>query len=623
VHHYSDPSKSRAQYLPLLELCVREAPNDPRVRFYLGREYVFNRRYQDVINSHMHLLSMPNAKTPRERSHACFQIAQCYGIFKSEALAKKDESLAAQHDRQQFNWLLKALTEESSQRESWVELAEYCRLKGDNLLGYWAAKKALEIPDSACDHNYLADQSAWRHKPHELASIMAWHSFNPNQREESLDETWKALSYDPFSDHLASNFSVTQGCLASKLIPMSIRVDLVILSYSKTAKEYEMTKGAIKSLRESSPTVGIRIVVVETNQNLADEGFTQSDRGKLFGDGVEVCYPGGEFGFNKYLNVGFNHLMEEEDSTAAYLAFMNNDVVLFNPDFMSHMIEGMKSVVSASPLGLREAMWGLVDRSVPIDTGYDINRQVNGWFLMFNKRILNALPLEKLFPPEFTWYGGDIHYAQQLENCGYRHGLINAAQALHLQKQSHSLRENAGIKPPVSREEMLKILNLKGKKCVEIGVDSGVFAETIAAEDPKTLVLVDPWKHQDYSVYPKSDTGNVDDLEFERRFKLVKSKFDADPRVTICRGFSVQAAKMFGAEELDFIYIDAIHTKEAVLEDMTAWWPKVKQGGWMCGHDYSFPEVADAVNEFAKKNCLKLGFVTTENGPATSWGIKK
>jgi hypothetical protein len=41
VHHYADPSKSRAQYLPLLELSVREAPNDPRVRFYLGREYIY------------------------------------------------------------------------------------------------------------------------------------------------------------------------------------------------------------------------------------------------------------------------------------------------------------------------------------------------------------------------------------------------------------------------------------------------------------------------------------------------------------------------------------------------------------------------------------------------------
>lgn len=618
VQHYPDGSKSRAQYLHLLELCVREAPADPRVRFYLGREYTFRDRHQDAINSHKHLLSMSNSGGSRERANACQQIASCYGVLKD--------------DKQQFNWLLKAIIEEPNQREAWVELADYCRIKGDNLLGYWAAKKALAIPESACDHNYLVNPDDWKYRPHELVSIMGWHSFNPNQREESLHETWTALAYSPFNDHLASNYRVTQGCLAKPSTAKEVSVDVIVLSYAKTEKEYKMTKEAIKSLRDSSPAVGMRFVVVETNQKLSEQEFTKADLGKLFGEDVEVCFPGGEFGFNKYLAVGHGHLMERASlyEASRYLVVMNNDVTLFNPRFMNHMIEGLKSVLSASPLGLREATWGLVDRSVPIDFGYDINRQVNGWFIMLDKKVLNALPFDVLFPPRYTWYGGDVHYAQLLEKCGYKHGLINAAQALHLQKQSHGLREK-GTEPPLpierekwaDRKAMLKALNLKGKNCVEVGVASGVFAESILAEDPKILTLVDPWHHQDYSVYPQEDNSNVDDLEFERLLKIVKGKFDEDPRVIICRGFSVQASKMFDAEELGFVYIDAIHTRKAALEDMEAWWPKIEQGGWMCGHDYSFPEVAEAVNEFVKKYCLKLEFVTAENGPATSWGIKK
>ena len=622
VHHYPDPSKSRAQYLALLELAVREAPNDPRVRFYLGREYTFVGRYQDAINSHIHLLAMPNAKTTRERANACQQIAACYGYLKDM--------------RQQFNWLLRAITEEPGQREPWVDLADYCRLTGDHLLSYWAAKKALAIPVSACDNNYLVDPACWKEKPHDIASIAAWWGWNANQREESLQEAWEALGCSPWDGRLEGNYRLLQNLLAKPVSTDPSIVDVIMLSYAKTGKEYTMAKEAIQSLRNSSPAVPMRFVVVETNQKLAEEPFTQADKGKLFGGDVEVCYPGGTFGFNKFLKVGFDQLneMPHRAPESRYLVVMNNDVTLFNPGFMSHMLEGMKSVASASPLGLREATLGLVRRDVPIDENYDINRAVNGWFIMFDKKIMNALPFETLFPAEFTWYHGDVHYAQLLEKCGYRHGMINAAQALHLQRQSHALREGlegptgpaftgdaVGSVNPPDRNVMLKLLNLKGKSCVEIGVECGLFAEVILAEEPKSLVLVDLWQHQDYSVYP--DTSNVANDEFERRLQVVKKKFDGDPRVTICRAFSVQAAKLYDRDSLDFAYIDANHTEAACYADMCAWWPTIKPGGWMCGHDYSFPDVAAAVKTFVAQNHLTLNLVTRENGPATSWGLRK
>jgi predicted O-methyltransferase YrrM len=392
--------------------------------------------------------------------------------------------------------------------------------------------------------------------------------------------------------------------------------------------------------------VPMHFIVVETNKQLAQESFTREDAGKLFGNNIEVCFPNVEFGFNTYLNAGYRQL-NEVASPSKYQVVMNNDVVLFNPDFMIHMLNGLRSVPSASPLGLREATWGLVNRSVPIDENYDINRSVNGWFLMFDKKILNAIPFEQLFPPEFTWYGGDIHYAESLEKFGYKHGLINAAQALHLQKQSHKLIKAKpesvsatshlpsqwsspapttmsniiSAKLISSREEMLKFIDLKNKDCVEVGVERGVFAQSILGESPRSLLLVDPWQHQDESIY--KDINNVSNDEFERKFQECKLKFGNDPRVTLCRSFSVQAAKLYSPESLDFVYIDAIHTKEAVAEDMDTWWPLIKLNGWLCGHDYQFADVAEAVIEFINKNNLKLDVVTTETGPATSWGLQK
>jgi predicted O-methyltransferase YrrM len=135
-----------------------------------------------------------------------------------------------------------------------------------------------------------------------------------------------------------------------------------------------------------------------------------------------------------------------------------------------------------------------------------------------------------------------------------------------------------------------------------------------------SLLLVDPWCHQDEKIYP-NDTSNVADDEAERRFQEVQKAFGSDQRVTVCRGFSVEVSKTQENESFDFVYIDAIHTKESAFEDMCAWWPKVKLGGWLCGHDYQFKGVIDAVKEFCEKNNLKLTFVTQE--PAPSWAIKK
>lgn len=51
--------------------------------------------------------------------------------------------------------------------------------------------------------------------------------------------------------------------------------------------------------------------------------------------------------------------------------------------------------------------------------------------------------------------------------------------------------------------------------------------------------------------------------------------------------------------KLDLIFIDAAHDYPSVLEDILAWYPLLRKGGIMCGHDYcdGFPGVAQAVHE--------------------------
>jgi cephalosporin hydroxylase len=71
-------------------------------------------------------------------------------------------------------------------------------------------------------------------------------------------------------------------------------------------------------------------------------------------------------------------------------------------------------------------------------------------------------------------------------------------------------------------------------------------------------------------------------------------------RITIMHYFSVDAATLFDDASLDLVCIDANHDYNFVLEDVRAWLPKVKPGGFLIGDDYSlnnFPGVCQAVQE--------------------------
>lgn len=65
--------------------------------------------------------------------------------------------------------------------------------------------------------------------------------------------------------------------------------------------------------------------------------------------------------------------------------------------------------------------------------------------------------------------------------------------------------------------------------------------------------------------------------------------------VDTVRGISWESAKHFQDGTLDAVLIDADHSAEAVGKDITAWWPKVKSGGYLCGHDYT-PEIPGVIH---------------------------
>ena len=72
------------------------------------------------------------------------------------------------------------------------------------------------------------------------------------------------------------------------------------------------------------------------------------------------------------------------------------------------------------------------------------------------------------------------------------------------------------------------------------------------------------------------------------------------PYITARKTTSQRYLETWADVSLDFVMIDGDHRYKAALADMVGYWPKVKPGGVLAGHDVSYPEVAGALNEFEK-----------------------
>lgn len=119
------------------------------------------------------------------------------------------------------------------------------------------------------------------------------------------------------------------------------------------------------------------------------------------------------------------------------------------------------------------------------------------------------------------------------------------------------------------REELANLFqehNANGKG-VEIGVMHGGFTLTLANSFNGKVYAVDLW-----------------DDSFA--FNLCRDRFSGRSNIEMIKGNSIEVAKRFEDNSLDFVYIDAGHSFEEVKADYEAWYPKVRSGGVVAGHDY-------------------------------------
>ncbi len=174
----------------------------------------------------------------------------------------------------------------------------------------------------------------------------------------------------------------------------------------------------------------------------------------------------------------------------------------------------------------------------------------------------------------------------------------------------------------------------------EVGVHRGVNFRRLLKSDPILLIGIDRWAADgDRS---QNDQKNSQQ-EFDRFYEDLLTLAQTDPkdRLWIMRADSLTGATNLKMSMelheticpswgLDYIYIDADHTYQACLDDLRAYWPIVRVGGVLGGHDYVDSQaggakygVIPAVQEFIRKERLQDWICFTQKETHASYFIVK
>lgn len=118
---------------------------------------------------------------------------------------------------------------------------------------------------------------------------------------------------------------------------------------------------------------------------------------------------------------------------------------------------------------------------------------------------------------------------------------------------------------------------------VEVGTFKGQFSKEIMQVWDGTLFMVDVWKELGNEYIDASNHKNFEGGVYHECMKNIEGYED---RAIMIRSTSKIASNFFEDNSLDFVFIDANHAYEFVKEDISLWFPKVKKGGLVMGHDY-------------------------------------
>lgn len=135
-------------------------------------------------------------------------------------------------------------------------------------------------------------------------------------------------------------------------------------------------------------------------------------------------------------------------------------------------------------------------------------------------------------------------------------------------------------------------------RMAELGLWRGRTFLHLLAHCPRlSMIGVDLWQVKDvpcdaigYETYKGWDMIN-----YEARVRQGAAPYGA--RAVILKMDTSEAALHVEDGSLDCVFIDADHTSEGVRRDIETWRPKIREGGFITGHDIDWPSVRGVVEE--------------------------
>lgn len=155
-----------------------------------------------------------------------------------------------------------------------------------------------------------------------------------------------------------------------------------------------------------------------------------------------------------------------------------------------------------------------------------------------------------------------------------------------LQAPIHCLLGRMGL--PI----ILNELRLTGE-AVEVGTHRGEYASCFLEKwNGRMLWCVDPWEnpagYEQQALTLAYSDGNRNN-DYAACLKALRKVDPRGKRHNLLKLVSLEAATVFKDGSLDLVYIDGDHTRPAIDNDLEAWWPKLKKGGLLAGHDFICP----------------------------------
>lgn len=188
LHHYPDQTKSRSNYLELLELRVKEDPQEVYGPYLLGREYGNLQRFDDAVKQFDYCLNLPEIdKFPLVKYCVLGYLGDIYGI-------KGDYANAMRY----YN---KQLIINKTYREPYYNLANIY-----NMLGFYsiAEKFMVEgLQNSVRHYDWTERSVCWREGPYDILSICY---YNLDKLDLGIENAVRALQFSPSNTRIQKNY---------------------------------------------------------------------------------------------------------------------------------------------------------------------------------------------------------------------------------------------------------------------------------------------------------------------------------------------------------------------------------------------------------------------------------